>query len=78
MSIHTRKTFKTRERQRKVSDEGVVSEMVENDEGGNDCKITVPKLSLNSREQFKKYNGVWPRSGYLFTPPIAKEKKKHG
>ena len=73
MSYLTRKTFKTPERQVKVSNEGVRSEMVENREGGHDCTITVPSLTLKSREQFKKYNGSWLKQGDFYIPPTSKE-----
>ena len=73
MKIDRRKNFKTPQRERKVSEEGVVSEQVENQEGGHDCTIQIPKLNLRSKEKFKKYNGPWMRTGSIYLPINKKE-----
>ena len=58
------------------TEEGVETIMVENDSQGNDCIIKVPKVNLKSKKKFKEYNGIWPRTGYLYTP--MKKEKENG
>ena len=67
--------FRTPYVEKKVTSEGIKTEAVENRSGGNDVTVTVPVLRLNSKANFKKYNGSWIRRGSLYVPPRKEEKK---